>query len=145
MMENTIIRKAEQTDLDSIYDLVCELEDTKLDKEAFTQIYKRQISNSNFHLIVAQKNELVTGFLSLQIKEHLHHAGKIAEIVELIIHEPSRGLKIGDLLFQAAKEITRESNCLQLELCTNVRRIRAHLFYERQGMKKSHYSFTMPL
>lgn len=144
-MENRIIRKATQADVDAVYNLVCELEDTRLDKDAFTKIFNNQISDDNFHLIVAQKDELVAGFLSLQIKENLHHAGKIAEIIELIIHEPSRGLKIGDLLFQAAKTFAKENNCLQFELCTNVRRLRAHRFYERQGMNKSHYCFTIPL
>lgn len=83
--------------------------------------------------------------MSLHVKEQLHHTGKIGEIIELIIHEPSRSLKIGDALFQTAKEITKKSNCLQLELYTNVKRLQAHQFYERQGMNKSHDYFTMPL
>lgn len=144
-MKNTIIRKAEQADLDRVYELICELEQTVLDKDVFTQIYDRQISDCHYLLIVVQLNQLVVGFLSLQIKEHLHHAAKIAEIIELVIHEPSRGQRIGDSLFQAAKKFAKENNCSQLELCTNVRRLRAHQFYEKQGMNKSHHCFTLPL
>lgn len=144
-MKNTIIRKAEQADLDRVYELICELEQTVLDKDVFTQIYDRQISDCHYLLIVVQLNQLVVGFLSLQIKEHLHHAAKIAEIIELVIHESSRGQRIGDSLFQAAKKFAKENNCSQLELCTNVRRLRAHQFYEKQGMNKSHHCFTLPL
>lgn len=144
-MGNIIIRKAEQADLDAVYGLVCELEQTALDKGAFTHIYNRQIFDCHHLLIVAELNQLVIGFLSLQVKEHLHHAGKIAEIIELIIHEPSRSLRIGDTLFQAAKKFAKENDCSQLELCTNVRRLRAHQFYERQGMNKSHHCFTISL
>lgn len=144
-MKNTIIRKAEQADLDRVYELICELEQTVLDKDVFTQIYDRQISDCHYLLIVFQLNQLVVGFLSLQIKEHLHHAAKIAEIIELVIHESSRGQRIGDSLFQAAKKFAKENNCSQLELCTNVRRLRAHQFYEKQGMNKSHHCFTLTL
>ncbi|QIK53716.1 GNAT family N-acetyltransferase [Dysgonomonas sp. HDW5B] len=144
-MKNTIIRKAEQADLDRVYELICELEQTVLDKDVFTQIYDRQISDCHYLLIVVQLNQLVVGFLSLQIKEHLHHAAKIAEIIELVIHESSRGQRIGDSLFQAGKKFAKENNCSQLELCTNVRRLRAHQFYEKQGMNKSHHCFTLTL
>lgn len=52
-MKNIIIRKAEHTDLDAVYNLVCELESIKLDKDPFTQICSRQVFNSNFHLYLS--------------------------------------------------------------------------------------------
>ncbi len=44
-----------------------------------------------------------------------------------------------------ACDIAKEQQCLLIEVCCNQRRSLAHHFYEKVGMSKSHFKFTMAL
>ena len=65
--------------------------------------------------------------------------------IELVVEEDCRGQSIGRELFAHACEFAREEGCVQIELCSSMRRTDAHRFYEREGMRKDHFNFTMPL
>ena len=44
-----------------------------------------------------------------------------------------------------AYALARQAGCAQIELVTNQRRAGAHRFYRREGMRSTHYGFTLPL
>ncbi|HRS21547.1 MAG TPA: GNAT family N-acetyltransferase, partial [Clostridia bacterium] len=68
---------------------------------------------------------------------------KIAEILELAVMDKYRSKGAGKELFEKASEIAKDSECLQIEVCCNQLRSRAHNFYERQGMNNFHYKFSL--
>lgn len=140
-----MIRFAIQDDVKDIYELICQLENNKLDYEKFEKVFNINLQDDRIYYLVYEKDNTAIGFLSLHIDYQLHHIGKIAEIMELVTKEEYRGLKIGKNLFQKSCEIAKENDCIQIELATNKLREKAHKFYEKEGMKNFHYKFSMNL
>jgi len=136
------IRPAKPHDLQPIYTLLCTLSNHALPEAAFAQIYARNLTQPMIRYLVAEDNGVVCGFISLHMDKHLHHAALVGEIRELIVDEAWRGRGVGGLLLRAACDEAKEAGCVHLELSSGFPRTRAHAFYERNGWKKDHYSFT---
>ena len=139
------IRKAEEHDLDSVFSLICELEENQIDKNHFCTVYLNNLSDINIFYIVAEEHGKVVGFASMHIQQLLHHAGRIAEIQELIVIKQYQGSGIGYMLTKELKTIAVNNYCINIEVCCNRMRVESHAFYEKLGMKKSHFKFTLQL
>lgn len=132
-------------DFDSVYALICKLEETAFDRRAMLEVYTRNLADDNVHYILAVDGPRIVGFASLHIQLLLHHACKIAEIQEMIVSDDMRGAGIGKALLGRLKEIAALNGCAQLEACCNRRRIQSHEFYLKQGAKGSHFKFIIEL
>jgi len=139
------IIKASIDHLESVYKLLCELENDLLDKNDFSKIYKHNIKNDDVHYVLAVNDLNIIGFASLHIQKLLHHCSTIGEIQEIIVAKEQQGLGVGAMLFEELKKIATTNKCIQLEVCCNLARENSHKFYLKQGMKKSHYKFTYRL
>ena len=139
------IRKAKEHDLDSIFSLICELEENQIDKNHFCTVYINNLSDINIFYIVAEEHGEVVGFASMHIQQLLHHVGRIAEIQELIVINQYRGFGIGYMLTKELKSIAVNYNCINIEVCCNRMREESHTFYKKLGMKKSHFKFTLQI
>lgn len=140
-----MIRTALLTDADCIYTLICDMEQTILNKCKFDKIFTELIESADNYFLVYEDNKEVLGILHMRIEYQLHHCAKIAEVMELCVKEGARSKGIGRELFASACSRAKELNCLQIEVCCNRLRERAHKFYENRGMQKYHYKFTMNL
>lgn len=136
------VRRAKQADVLSIYNLITELEETMLDIKVFTSMYLDNISNSNIYYIIFEKDSKIIGFASLHIQKLLHHVSKVAEVQELVVTESYRNYGIGKIMYDELKAIAKEEGCSQIEVCCNMNRERTHIFYQKNGMSKTHYKFT---
>ena len=67
------IRKAKKSDLDSIFSLICELEDNIVDNNQFCTVYINNLSDKKIYYIVAEERGKVVGFASMHIQLLLHH------------------------------------------------------------------------
>lgn len=139
------LRKATLNDKKQIYGLIVSLEETNIDTKCFSDIYDANILNPFVLYYVYEKENLILGFISIHMQKLLHHTANIAEVQELIVHEEARHLGIGKLLFQKAKDIARENDCKQLEVCCNQKRLLSHKFYQMQGMTNNHNKFCLLL
>ena len=77
---NIDIRKATQNDIDTIYDLICGLEEFTFPKSELENLFAINNSNKNIGHFVAESDGRVVGFGSMYINNLLHHCGKIGEI-----------------------------------------------------------------
>ncbi|MCL2812150.1 MAG: GNAT family N-acetyltransferase [Clostridia bacterium] len=136
------IRPAKPHDLQAVYALLCTLSNHTLPETTFAEIYAHNLAQPMIRYLVAEENGVVCGFISLHMDQHLHHAALVGEIRELIVDEAWRGRGVGSELLRAACDEAREAGCVQLELCSGFPRTQAHVFYQRNGWKKDHYSFT---
>ena len=139
------IVKAAMHNLDAVYNLICELEDRKLDKYEFLRIYQENIADANVHYLLAEDGADIIGFASLHIQKLLHHCAKVGEIQEIIVSEKAQGSGAGTELFNQLAKTAASNNCLQLEVCTSKMREKAQDFYVKQGMKQSHFKFILGL
>lgn len=140
-----MIRAAREEDGTQVYALICALEQTALPPEPFAAIYQEQLAAPGFCCLVWEDGGAVTGVLNLRMERQLHHAARIAEVLELVVAPSCRGQGIGKALLARACETARAEGCVQLELSTNCLRTGAHRFYEREGMRCFHKKFTLPL
>jgi (aminoalkyl)phosphonate N-acetyltransferase len=139
------IRTAKRTDIKAIYDLICDMENTKLDDTKFEDIFRLYLEDDRIFCIVAENEKKIIGCLNLRIEYQLHHTEKVAEIMELAVKEEYRSKGVGKQLFEKVSEIAKDNDCLQIEVCCNQLRLKAHQFYERQDMHKFHYKFSKKL
>lgn len=137
------IRKAAPSDLQVIYDMICDLEETSLDFEKFSIIFFSNISKvTNQYLVAVNNQNVITGMISCHIQNLLHHTGAVAEIMEFFVRDTYRNTGTGSQLLTRLEEITREQGCVSLEVTAQNKRSMTHRFYLNKNFKQSHLKFT---
>ena len=142
---NITIRKATSDDLESIYILICELEEQHLDGELFEITFLKNINDPDIHYLVAVLNNRIVGFVSLHVQHILHHSKPTCELQELNIKPELRGSGIGALLMKETERIANELNLEEIELTTKIHRDRAQSFYKKLGYTHTHNKFVKKL
>lgn len=137
----TVIRPAVRTDCAFVYDLICDMEAEELPYDEFTRIFAEQMADGRMLCLVTEDDGEPVGFINLRMERQLHHAARIAEIMELVVASGHRSEGIGAQLFEAACRAARAAGCSQIEVACKQHRARAHAFYERQGMESTHFKF----
>ena len=140
-----MIRGSTIGDCQILYEMICDLEKTELPYDVFRRIYQSQLESCDFTCFVYEEDGEVLGCINLRMEYQLHHAERIAEIMELYVNENCRSKRIGHQLFARASAHAKASDCTLIEVCCNQVRIRTHAFYEREGMNKSHFKLTKKL
>ena len=84
-------------------------------------------------------------FVNMRVEGQLHHAAPVAEILELVVATVCADRESGRSCFWEACRRAAEKGCVCLDVTSGRQRTGAHRFYEREGMKKSHFKFTMEL
>ena len=165
-MPSLAIRPAVAGDFAPIYDMVCDMEQHRLPLDDVERIFLRELNDPDHRFLVAVHDwgrvhsmhdtvhgmnpspimhEEPIGVLHLRMEEQLHHAARVAEIMELAVAPGHRDAGTGSQLFQAACDLARKEGCIQIEVACNQLRHDAHRFYERQGMHNFHYKFSLSL
>ena len=85
------------------------------------------------------------GYIAVRVERPLHHELPVAEVLELVVSPEARGQGLGSVLLGCACDYARQEGCELIEVHSKVERARAHRFYEREGMRKTHVHLTMPL
>ncbi|HDN65748.1 MAG TPA: GNAT family N-acetyltransferase [Methanosarcinales archaeon] len=141
----TLIRPAVESDERSVYDLIVTLMGLSLDREAFHDVFVRNLHSGSVLYYVAESDGVIVGFGSLHIELVLHHAGLAGEIQELVVHETVRSKGIGAELVSRLEEEAEKHGCVSIEVTTRKRWVDAQRFYKRVGFKKTHVNFTKDL
>lgn len=139
------IQTATLEHLHAIYHLTNELEETILPFDSFETIYQEVLQSSTDTLFVLTDKEQVLGYLHLQIRGQLHHGEQIAEILELIVITEHRKQGLGQQLLEHGLRYAQKKGAKSIELTSNMRRTRAHQFYERNGFTKTSYKLVKSL
>lgn len=132
------IRMANYNDVNAVYELICELEKCEFNKEKFKTTYKINLINDSLHYYVFEEDEIILGFGSLAVLRPLHHEERVAEIQELIVRKEARGRGVGKAILIYIESIARSLNLERIEIASNLKRLDAHRFYEREGYLKTH-------
>jgi GNAT superfamily N-acetyltransferase len=144
---NLQIQKACKSDLTSILNLYAESDidnGKKLDLTAAEKLFDKILSYPNFNVYVALSNDKIIGTFELLIMDNLAHMGLPSAIVEdVVVHSDYRGQGVGKKMMQFAFEKCKKAGCYKMVLSSNIRRDRAHHFYESLGFEKHGYSFQI--
>jgi GNAT superfamily N-acetyltransferase len=142
------IRPATQNDLGAILALMADLEtdDQVLGLSAAEAIFERMHSYPNYTIYVTVAEGKVIGTFSLLIMDNLAHMGAPSGIVEdVAVHSSWRGQGIGKQMMHFAMQQCQKAGCYKLVLSSNLRRDRAHKFYDELGFQRHGYSFIVPI
>lgn len=139
------IRKTKLEDLDSVFELLDELYENKIEYSKFTQKYKESLEDNSFYGIVAIENNKVVGVLISRVINRLAKKKNILFIDDLIVNEKCRNIGVGKLLIQTATAYAISKDCGALELTSMIQNINAHRFYENNGFEKRQYKFKKSL
>ncbi|ADB39222.1 GNAT family N-acetyltransferase [Spirosoma linguale] len=142
---NLTIRPATQTDESAVYDFLCTLEETTLDRTSFSAIFHRNTVSPLVHYLVAEKQGEVVGFISCHVQYLLHHTGKVGEIQELFVRPEFRNQRIGQQLVATLTALAIEENFVNLEVTTNQKRADTIRFYEREAFIRTHVKLVKPI
>ena len=138
-------RKADADDCAAVYDLICDMEHKKLPCDRFREIFASQADNDHYYCLLCEEDGKVIGELNLRFEEQLHHADRIAEIMEFAVAPGCRNRGVGKAMLEQACLIAKEHGCAQIEVACNQLRTDTHRFYLREGMHNFHYKFSKPL
>lgn len=139
------IRKATELDQSVVYELICDLENCKMDFYSFSKIFNFNLSCSDIVYLVAEYDAKVVGFLSIHVQHILHHTNSTCELQELNVFNEYRSMGVGTALMQEAERIAKELGLEEIELTTKVFRKRAQEFYNRLGYENTHLKFVKRL
>ena len=116
MMEvmRVLIRKAELQDVRAVYALICELEEQDLPLLEFENIFGSLLKLPEHFLMIGEIEGRTVAFLHLRVEGQLHHAAKIAEILEFDVERSHRGRNLGQQFFAYAEKLARDNGCFSL-------------------------------
>lgn len=137
------IRPARSTDADSLYRMMCELENEELDKEAFFQIFLSNLGNENIYYVIAETQGTPVGMASCHVQLLLHHVALVAEIQEMYVDSNLRSHGIGRQLIENIRHFAKSQGATQLEVTSNLTRLDTHRFYQREGFQQTHTKLVM--
>jgi GNAT superfamily N-acetyltransferase len=142
-----IMREATAEDLRGVLALYAQPEldgGEVLSLEEAESIYDCMHAYPHYRLYVAERQGRVVGTFTLLIKRNLSHLGAASGVVESVAVEPTeQGKGIGRAMMAFARELCRKAGCYKMALSSNLRRERAHEFYDGLGFERHGYSFQV--
>jgi GNAT superfamily N-acetyltransferase len=84
------------------------------------------------------------GTFALLVMDNLAHLGARSAVVEdVVVDAAHRGEGIGRAMMTHAVSVCREKGCYKMALSSNLKRERAHAFYDALGFERHGYSFRV--
>jgi GNAT superfamily N-acetyltransferase len=105
------------------------------------------ISNDpNNSVYVAEVGGRVVGTFQLTFIRQLSYGGcLVAQVESVHVHSSQRSRGVGNRMLEWAIAAARERGALRVQLTSNVKRGRAHEFYERLGFRATHKGMKLYL
>ncbi|QRR01204.1 GNAT family N-acetyltransferase [Dyadobacter sandarakinus] len=137
-ISRTSIRQATAFDKEIIYEMICGLENARLDSTGFGRAFDQNIASDHIRYFIAETDGQPVGMVSCHIQPLLHHAALVSEIQEMYVEPAYRSQQIGKLLMQHVADYAKSRGAIQMEVTSRATRESAHRFYQREGFAKSH-------
>lgn len=149
MSSSTLCREATKTDLPDILRLLAqpEMDDGQtLPLAEAEQMFDRMARYPDYRMYVAIRDDRIVGAFALLIMDNLGHQGAPSGVIEDVVVDPQcQGQGIGKAMVQHALRVCGEKGCYKLALSSNLKRERAHAFYESLGFERHGYSLSVTI
>jgi GNAT superfamily N-acetyltransferase len=143
-----ICREATKADLPEVLQLYAQpdLDDGRaLSLSEAEAIFERMMRYPDYKIYVAVVDEQVVGTFALLIMDNLGRLGAPSAVIEdVAVHPHWQGRGVGKLMIQHALRVSGEKGCYKAVVSANLKRERAHAFYEALGFERHGYSFRVP-
>ena len=146
-MSTLHFREAAKADLPDILRLLAqpELDDGQVLSLADAErMFDRMARYPDYRVHVAIRDGRIVGSFALLIMDNLGHLGAPSGVIEDVVVDPRcQGQGIGRAMMRHALRLCGEKACYKVALSSNLRRARAHAFYESLGFERHGYSFKI--
>ena len=114
--------------------------------DEYFRAFDEMSRDANNRILLAELDGRIVGSLQLVFIPSLSRAGTKRAIIEAVrVASDVRGKNIGTELMRKAIAEARAAGCGVVQLTSDRRRSRAHLFYRRLGFEQSHIGFKLEL
>ena len=137
-----LIREARPKDAETIAALLASLGYDVTQAEAKRRLARRKIGGEP--ALVADRGGVI-GCLTWHVTPVLHRPRPVGRITMMVVAEEARGEGVGAALVAEAEARLRTVGCGLVEVTSNVKRLRAHDFYEKLGYERTSYRFSKRL
>jgi len=149
-MTDILIREARESDLLTIRKLTLELIEAMgntegIDIKLIAENCQNLLSEDNSHILVAEIEGVVVGFVNFTTRKTILHRGLSGLIDEIIVAKSYRGKSLGKQLLSSAIEKSRQLGCCEVEVSTEKINIKAREFYRQCGFTERGVLFEMDL
>lgn len=147
----TVFRPARRDDLPAVLALLVDDQlgadrDSAEPDSAYLAAFEAIDADPAHLLLVAEEAGEVVGTLQLSVLPGLARHGALRGQIEAVrVAADRRGSGLGGELLRVAIEEARTRGCALVQLTTDLRRERAHRFYERLGFRHSHAGMKLML
>lgn len=115
-----------------------------LSRAAAEAVFERMMAVPDYTVFVALRAGRIVGSYALLIMPNLGHQGSPSGVIEDVVVDPGcQGEGIGREMMAHALAMCREAGCYKAVLSSNLKRERAHAFYESLGFERHGYSFRI--
>lgn len=140
-------RTAGKADISDVLRLYAqpELDDGKAVSQSDAERHSDRIaSNPDYSIHVALCDGQVVGTFALLIMGNLAHMGAPSAVIEAVAIDPQwQGHGVGKLMMAYALRLSGEKGCYKAVLSSNLKRERAHAFYESLDFERHGYSYRI--
>jgi GNAT superfamily N-acetyltransferase len=132
-------RAASKADLSEILRLYAQpdLDDGKvLPLSEAERIFQRMARYPDYMIYVAVCDDQIVGTFALLIMDNLGHMGTPLAVIDVAVDPAWQGRGVGNMMIHYALEVARQKGCYKAVLSLNLKRERAHAFYESLGFER---------
>jgi GNAT superfamily N-acetyltransferase len=145
---NLDIRIANREDLPLLNQFYSDMDgELPLGNEDLEKIFAEIVQIPNYHIYIAYLNQQPVGTFSLLYAPTMMHRGyhKFAILDSVTVISQMRGQGIGSEMVKTAIKLSAEAGCYKIMLSSNLKRYRAHQFYQSLGFEQHGWSFKCVL
>ena len=139
-MEKSMVREAEQRDLDAILELYLFLHEDSIPEkdEHLRDTWLQIIQDPNHHLIVNEVDgKIVSSCVCVIIPNLTRNIRPYAFVENVVTREDYRGKGYAGECLEFAREIAEKENCYKMMLLTGSKKPETLRFYEKAGYNSS--------
>jgi GNAT superfamily N-acetyltransferase len=108
------------------------------------RVFDRIARYPDYRIYVAIRDDRIVGTFALLIMDNLGHRGAPSGVIEDVVVDPQcQGQGIGKAMMRHALRVCGEKGCYKAALSSNLKRERAHAFYESLDFERHGYSFRI--
>ena len=114
--------------------------------EGYVAAFEEMAGDPDNGVYVADQSGSVLGTCQLTFIRQLSYGGcLVAQVESVYVDAAHRSQGVGQLLMEHAIRLARERGALRIQLTSNLKRLRAHRFYERLGFRATHHGMKLYL
>jgi GNAT superfamily N-acetyltransferase len=141
------IRVATKADLPAILQLYAQpgLDDGKVLPIADAEhVFERMSRYPDYKVYVASRAGHIVGTFAMAIMDNLAHMGAPSALIEdVVVDQAEQGTGVGKEMMRHAIGLASERGCYKAALSSNLKRERAHAFYDSLGFERHGVSFRV--